>query len=123
MILADTSIWVDHLRHENPMMTSLLQERRIVLHPFVLGELAMGSLPDRTHFLGGLLLMRSLSKAADDEVLRLIENGPHHAKGLSWVDMHLLAAVLLYPGVELFTRDNRLSAAAEQYGRGARLLH
>ena len=123
MILADTSAWAAHLRQADPRMDQLLRSRRIVVHPFVIGELAVGNLPDRPRFLDRLSLMNSVPKAADDEVMRLIERGPHFGSGLGWIDMHLLASVLLTPAGKLLTLDKRLNAAAQRYGRAAQLHH
>ena len=40
MILADTSIWVDHLRDGDATMTAHLNAGLVLMHPFVVGELA-----------------------------------------------------------------------------------
>lgn len=123
MILADTSVWADHIRASDPIMAQLLTDHRIRMHPFVMGELAMGGLPDRADFLRRLGDMLFAPKAADEEVMRLIERGRHHASGLGWVDMHLLASVLLADDLLLWTRDRRLNAAAAKYGRAAEVHH
>jgi hypothetical protein len=44
MILADSSIWVDHLRRKDATMEARLGERIIVIHPFIIGEVALGHL-------------------------------------------------------------------------------
>jgi predicted nucleic acid-binding protein len=38
MILVDTSVWVDHLRRHNAGLADLLSHGRVVVHPFVIGE-------------------------------------------------------------------------------------
>jgi predicted nucleic acid-binding protein len=40
IVLADTSVWIDHFRSNNSRLGSLLSDGRILTHPFVLGELA-----------------------------------------------------------------------------------
>jgi len=104
-------------------MEHWLTQERIAIHPFVVGELALGSLPSRPAFIRRLNQMISVPKADDREVMRLIEEGPHFASGLGWVDIHLLASVLLSDQLTLWTLDRRLNAAANQYGRAARLHH
>jgi hypothetical protein len=123
LILADTSVWVDHLRSRDPLLDQQLGARRIRMHPFVIGELALGSLADRASVLRRLADVHPVRPASDAEVMRLIENGPHHGSGLGWVDMHLLASVLLVEGMTLWTRDRRLNAAAARHDRAAQLHH
>ena len=123
MVLADSSIWADHLRSADELMTHLLATDQIVMHPFVLGELAMGNLPDRPRFLKRLADLPTMRKAGDVEVMQLIEVGDHSGKGLGWVDMHLLASVLLDARVTFWTRDRRLNTAASGYGRSLAAHH
>ena len=52
MILADTSVWVEHLQRGNSELAGLRQRAQVMLHPFVLGELALGSLQQRATILG-----------------------------------------------------------------------
>jgi len=123
MVLADSSIWADHIRNPHDQMEYLLATDRIAIHPYVLGELAMGNLPDRTRFLQKLADLPTARKAQDAEVMRLTESGNHFATGVGWIDMHLLAAVLLDDRLKLWTRDRRLNAAAARYGRALTLHH
>jgi predicted nucleic acid-binding protein len=48
MILVDSSVWIDHFRHAEPRLEALLVHELASLHPFVLGELACGSLHKRS---------------------------------------------------------------------------
>lgn len=122
-ILADTSVWADHLRADDALMRQMLVDRRIRMHPYVLGELAMGNLPRRAHTLLELNAIHFVSPASDTEVMQLIERGGHFGSGLSWVDAHLLASVVLTPDLKLWTRDRRLNTAAARHGRSASLHH
>jgi predicted nucleic acid-binding protein len=47
MILADTSVWVEHFRRGQKTPMALLEDAEIVMHPFAVGELAVGQLPRR----------------------------------------------------------------------------
>lgn len=47
MILADTSVWIDYLRKTDALLASLLNTVQIVIHPFIIGELACGNLKNR----------------------------------------------------------------------------
>lgn len=114
-VLADTSVWVDHWRRVSQRFADLLAEDRIVLHPFILGELALGAIGSRAEVLRRLGRLQSSSVAQNREVLGLIERAPLWGRGLSWVDAHLLAAALL-DQVPLWTMDRQLHAAAEQLG-------
>ena len=116
MILVDTSVWIDHLHRSEPMLVTLLSRSLVGQHPMVVGELALGTLKDRTDLLGSLAGIPSLEVASHDEVLVLVEERRLWGKGLSLVDAHLIASVLLTSGATLWTRDNRLRAVADDLG-------
>jgi predicted nucleic acid-binding protein len=118
MILADTSVWIHHFRKSDPLLVSFLEEDRVLMHPFVLGELAMGSLRDRELVLFCLSRMRSTSVASAEEVLTLVDSHKLYGSGIGYIDAHLLAATLATGIAELrlWTRDRRLWAVAKQLG-------
>lgn len=114
MILADTSIWIDHLRDSDPLMQMLLEAEQIVTHPYVIGEIALGFLPKRVEILTSLAEMPTAVLADPVEVLALIEQQGLHATGVGYVDVHLLASALLGDECRLWTRDKRLQKIAER---------
>jgi predicted nucleic acid-binding protein len=114
MILADTSVWVDHLRKRDEALFAWLNEGRIITHPFVVGELAMGNLPKRSVVLESLKRLRQATIASDAEVLDFIERADIAGRGIGYVDAHLLAAVRITQGASLWTRDKRLAAVAQR---------
>jgi predicted nucleic acid-binding protein len=114
VILVDTSVWVDHLRTSNVALVQLLEAGRVLSHPFVIGELALGNLRNRREVLQALTQMPQAVRASDDEVLGFIEVHRLHGLGVGYVDAHLLAAVRLTAGARLWSQDRRLSAIAEQ---------
>lgn len=118
MILADTSVWVQHLRHGNHRLGGLLSDGRVMCHPFVIGELACGNLENRTEILALLARLPSAPPATHEEVLRMIEARRLMGSGLGWVDAHLLGSALLQ-GLVLWTLDRRLSRAASALGVAA----
>ena len=111
MILADTSIWIDHLRSQNAHLTSLLVSISVGMHPCVIGELACGNLPRRSVYINEWLSLPRLMPASDNEVLSFIESNHLMGRGIGYVDMHLLAAAKLN-FVSLWTRDIRVHKAA-----------
>lgn len=113
MILADTSVWIDHLRAGDPFLVELLNDCRVLIHPFVVGELACGDLKNRAAILALLREMPAAPLADDEEVLFFIERHGLMGRGIGYVDAHLLAAVSLAGTVRLWTRDMRLAAVAE----------
>ena len=113
MILVDTSVWVDHLRRGDPGLAALLDRSIVLMHPFVLGEIACGSLTDRASILELLQNLPGAAVAEGDEVLRFIGHHALHGKGIGYVDVHLLASVALTEGAKIWTRDRRLSSVAE----------
>lgn len=113
MILADTSIWIDHFRSNDPELAKQLGLGQIVVHPFIVAELALGSLPQRGKILGALDLLPSVRVARLDEVRQIIESRRLFSLGISLTDAHLVAAVFITPGTLLWTRDKRLRSVAE----------
>jgi predicted nucleic acid-binding protein len=114
-VIADTSVWVDHLRGAHTRLPALLDEGMVQMHPFVAGELALGGLPDRASVLGWLDALPAAVTASDDEVRWLVERHRLWDRGIGWVDAHLLAAVLL-GSVPLLTHDRTLAAVAADLG-------
>jgi len=112
VILVDTSVWVDHLRRGNPGLSSLLARHLVLMHPFVLGELACGNMRQRCKVLGLLADLPAAIEAQHDEVLHYIENHRLMGRGLGFVDTHLLAAAALNTPARIWTLDRRLRDAA-----------
>lgn len=113
MILVDTSVWVDHLRAGDAALAVLLNRSQVLMHPFVLGELACGNLRNRGEVLRLLKDLPQAPVASDEEVLFFIECKALMGQGIGYVDAHLLAAVTLDSSTRLWTRDRRLRSVAE----------
>lgn len=116
MILVDTSVWVDHLRRGDPGLVDLLERSIVIAHPFVVGEIACGSLHDRASILELLQDLPAAAVAEGDEVLRFIESHVLHGMGIGYVDVHLLASVVLTEGATIWTRDKKLRSVAQSIG-------
>jgi hypothetical protein len=121
VILADTSIWVDHFRSGNDELRRLLTSRQIVMHPFIVGELALGSLRERKKVMAFLDMLPQVRVARLDEVRQMIEMRSLYSHGIGLIDAHLLASVFINPSTLLWTMDKRLSSVAEALGIRANL--
>jgi predicted nucleic acid-binding protein len=115
VILVDTSVWVAHLRHGEPRLARYLAEGLVLMHPWVRGELACGSMKKRESILSDLQALDAPQIATDLEVLTLIEQRTLWGCGLGWIDVHLLVSSLL-SGCRLWTLDKRLDRAARELG-------
>ena len=121
MILADTSIWIDHfrsgnLRSRNNELRKRLNEGQIVIHPSIVAELALGSLQERTKTLALLDPLPHVRVAQLSEVRRMIEARRLYSLGIGLTDAQLIASVFINPSTLLWTRDRRLRKAAEGLG-------
>ncbi len=117
MVLVDTSIWVTHLRQGSRQLEKLLLDGEVVCHPFIIGELACGTIENRTEI---LTLLRSLPMAPTinlDEFLYFVERNKLMGKGVGFVDVHLLASAELLQ-TPLWTSDKTLRSLATQLGIG-----
>jgi len=116
LILADTSVWIDHFRWGSQEMAKALHQGQIVMHPYVTAELALGSLQDRARTLAMLDFLPQLRVAQLSELRLMIEARSLYNLGIGFTDAHLIASVFLNPGTVLWTRDKRLRAVAEHLG-------
>lgn len=116
MVLADTSVWIDHLRRSDAELISLLQNNLVACHPHIVGELALGSLGDRTRVISLLENLPEAPVATHEEVLEMVDLQRLYGRGVGYTDAHLLASARLQPGLELWTRDKRLHDVAIEIG-------
>ena len=119
MILADTSVWVDHFRSTDSQLVIELHRNTVLMHPFVAGELALwslGQMSKRENVLRMIDRLPAAHLARDEEVRFLIERQSLFNRSVGYVDAHLLAAVFLTSHTMLWTRDKRLRALAESLG-------
>jgi len=112
MILVDTSIWIDFFRQGNTELEHLLSETLVLCHPFVIGELACGNLNKRSEVLSLMNDLPAAIFASHQEVLTLIERRELMARGIGFIDAHLIASTVLTPSARIWTRDRRLSDIA-----------
>jgi len=123
MILVDTSVWIDFLQRGNAELGARLHGGEVLVHPFVVGELALGGLKQRDSILEALKELPCMTVADHDEVLGFIDAHALHGTGIGFVDAHLLASVVLAPGSTLWTLDRRLAAAATRLGVARSPVH
>lgn len=108
MILADTSVWIDHFRNGNAQLEELLINSEVMIHPFIIGELACGSMKNRKEIMGLLNELPCADVAEHQEVLKLIEDRKLYGKGMGLIDAHLIASALISK-VRLLTMDKTLA--------------
>ena len=112
MVLVDTSIWIDHLRSNEPSLIQLLNRNQVLSHPFVRGELALGNLQQRKVVLSCLDNLPQAPVVLADEINFFIDTHALFGIGIGLVDVHLLASTQLATNTRLWTRDKRLLATA-----------
>jgi predicted nucleic acid-binding protein len=118
VILLDTSIWVDHFRGANAVLREVLGGADGGVHPFVVGELALGQLRRRDDILGLLESLPQLPVASHEDVMNLVDLQDLAGTGIGWVDAHLLSAARLQ-GWTILTLDRRLQQLAARLGIAA----
>jgi predicted nucleic acid-binding protein len=121
LILADTSIWIDHLRLGDEQLRKHLNDGIIAIHPFIIAELALGSLQERVKALALLDRLPQVRVAQMNEVRLAIEARSLHSRGIGFIDAHLITSVLINPPDLLWTRDKQLRKVAEDFGIHASL--
>jgi predicted nucleic acid-binding protein len=124
VILADTSIWVDYLRSRsldrdpdrNPEMAERLSRGQILMHPFIVAEIALGSLHNRRKRLDEMESLLEVKVAQLHEVRHMIEAHTLYSKGIGLTGAHLIASCLMTPGTQLWTRDGNMEKVAKALG-------
>lgn len=114
MVLVDTSVWIDHLRHNNPTLVTLLHQQQVCIHPMIIGELACGNLRNRDTL---LLLWQQLSQAVEathEETMLFLQSNRLMGRGIGFIDLHLLSSTLLTPHCRLWSLDKRLANIATE---------
>lgn len=111
MTLIDASVWIDHMRWAEPRLQRLMTGRQLLMHPYAIGEIILGSIANRTAVLTTLTFLPQAPVATHNEVLDLIDRERLHGIGIGYVDAHLLASARLADAT-LWTRDKPLSRAA-----------
>jgi predicted nucleic acid-binding protein len=115
MILVDTSVWADHIRRKNEAMADLMNDGQVLIHPFVIGELALGNLENREIYLSSLNVLPTSIVATDEEVMSMIESKALFGSGIGYIHVHLLASASL-SRAKFWTNDKRLHSAAIRLG-------
>jgi predicted nucleic acid-binding protein len=116
VIVIDSSVWIDHLRRTNPELVQLIVDGIARQHPAVIGELALGSVPQRERFIKSLEQLPRIEVVTDSDLLDIVSRHGLHGTGIGYVDAHLIASILVTEGARLWTSDKRLAAQAERLG-------
>lgn len=114
MIIVDSSIWIDHFRRSQPLLLDLLSSGRVLQHPFVTMELALGAIPERLATLAALGRLAEPPVSGLAAMRAMIDRHDLARTGIGFVDLSLLASAGEQSGVRLWTRDKRLAAQAER---------
>jgi predicted nucleic acid-binding protein len=122
-VLVDTSVWVGHFKQRNEHLAALLEDGRVVCHPYVVAEVACGTPPNRRAIIAMLAELESTPLATPAEILELIERRNLYGLGCGFVDMSLLASALLNDQTLIWTLDKRLEAMATGLNRAYRAAH
>lgn len=115
VILADTNIWCRFFREGQATLSEIIEHDFLAIHPLVIGELAVGNLPNRQQTLSDLHTFHRVRSASDEETHHLIEENQLWGKGLQWNDFSILASVIASENVLLWTEDKRLASVAKQF--------
>lgn len=98
------------------MLAGLLTSGRVLTHPFVIGEIALGHIRQRNVILSALSDLPHADVATETEVLMFIERHALFGRGIGYADVHLLAATRMTAGARLWTKDKRLHQVAKELG-------
>ena len=109
-------IWINHIDHTDPILEKLVEVQEVLMHPFVIGEISLGTLREPDLTLRELGRLPSAYPVDDNEVIEMIVGHKLHGVGIGYVDAHLVATCLLADETWLWTNDRRLKAIAARLG-------
>ena len=115
MIIVDANIWIDHFRLADPHLAELAAERHLRMHPYTIGELALGNFADHAKIVAQLEKLPPANVASHPNLMRFMVAHELSGTGIGYVDCHLLASALLMSG-RVWTRDKRLANQASRLG-------
>lgn len=113
MVLVDSSVWISHFKKSNVTLATLLSDHEVMIHQFVWGEIALGDFATRAEVLSLLRFLPPSVHASLEEALEFTERNDLPAKGISLIDVHLLASAAL-SGCKLWTLDKNLKRSADK---------
>jgi predicted nucleic acid-binding protein len=118
VILVDTSIWVEMFRRGRfkAQLATLIGNDQLCTHPFVVAELACGSLPDRQQTLLEFDKLTALPTIRTADVQYMLESRGLFAKGIGFIDAQLVASCIAAHGTQIWTIDGPLGRVAESLG-------
>lgn len=116
LVIADSSIWMDHINQGDSELVNLMKQRLVRLHPMIIAEIALGSIKQRAVMLEELNAFPQVDLLSHSEVIAMIEWMKLFGTGVGYVDSHLLAATMQLRIGALWTRDKKLRAQAERLG-------
>jgi len=111
-------MWIRAITNIAPFsaeLDKLLTRNRVVGHEFIYGELFIGDLGGRSKTLMMYRYLKHVPVIGHDEVLALANARKLNGRGLSWIDVHLLASAFT-SGTRLWTADTRFATAASELG-------
>ena len=116
MILVDSSVWINHFHVGDERIGVLTDSEAALVHPFVYGEILLGSLRNRAGVTEYLADLPEAQVADHDEVIYVLDRYRLFSRGIGFVDLHLLVSTLLMRGARLWTRDKPLATVADELG-------
>lgn len=119
MIVVDSSIWVDFFRTPHERLAGLIGQDALIQHPFVTGEVGMGSFASRAARAGTIEMLLGLEPMVvvlESQFHDFVADADLFGTGAGFVDCHLLASLSESPEASLWTRDKRLATQAERLG-------
>lgn len=116
MVLIDTSIWIrflDGRGNYTDELDRLLAFEQVAGHDLIYGELLVGDRGGRAAHLTQYLCIPQAMTVPHSEVVEFVRSRKLQGRGLGWIDMHLLASVLV-SRFKLWTADARLQVVAKE---------
>jgi hypothetical protein len=94
-VVVNTSVWFEFFKGGCTELSILLNKDKVLIHPFIIGQLTCGTPPKRQQTLNDLSLLSNCVEAHQVDVLQFIEINKLFGLGCVFVDLTLLASTIL----------------------------
>ena len=116
-VFVDSSVWVGHFKQRNEHLVALLETDSVVCHPHIVAEVACGTPPSHKAIISMLSELERVPIASQDELLALLDARRLFGRGCGFVDLSLLASVLINEMTLIWTLDKRFKQMATEVNR------
>ena len=111
MILVDTSIWIDHFKKKNEILSQWILDGMVCTHSLIIQEICLGDFKQKVKIIDSLKHLIIIPMISHQEFI--LFSTKHNFRKVGVVDVHLIASAIL-SRCSIMTSDKSLALAAQK---------